>query len=451
MADIFPFRGLRYNTQLIPDISQVLCPPYDIISPEQQKALLQKSPYNMIHVEYGEEMPDDSPVNNKYSRAQKTMEEWLNKGLLQPEQGPSFYLHEHQFQYKGKSFSRTTLLARVKLEEPSIESEKKTVFPHEGTLEGPKMDRLNLLRACQANTSPIFALYENKDEKVRAALAEAREAAPVLQISGDNGESHNLWAISKAEVIVRFQEHFFKKALFIADGHHRYETALKYRQEKMAAEKAEKGQAGPEPKIQAYNFALMGLVSMNDPGLLVLPVHRMIKGASRNLLSELKGKLIEYFDIYTFPVAELDPDNYISRLASFIERDTGELTTFCCYGLEENNYFILSLKPDADIKKFLPEDRSQAYCRLEVSLLHHIVLEGMLGLTQEMNKIAYTTEGTEAVGKVTSGEYQAAFLLRPISVESIIKVAQARDRMPGKSTYFYPKLPTGLVINSLLY
>lgn len=448
MADIFPFRGLRYNPQLISDISQVLCPPYDVISPEQQKALQQKSPYNMINLEYGEELQEDSPLNNKYSRAQKTLEEWLAKGLLQPEQGPAIYLHQHQFQYKSNNFSRTTLLTRVRLEESGIESERKTVFPHEGTQEGPKLDRLNLLRACQANLSPIFALYENQDEKIRLSLAESQESIPIIQNSGASGESHKVWKIDKAEVIVRLQEHFFKKALFIADGHHRYETALSYQREMLANEKA---QTTPVQKVQAYDFTLMGLVSMTDPGLLILPVHRLIKGVNRNLLLELKGKLMEYFDIYTFPLNELDPDNYINKLASFIERDTKELTTICCYGIEGNHYFILSLKQDADIKKFMPEDRSQAYCQLEVSLLHHVILEGMLGLTKDMNKIDFTTDGPEAVNKVTSGEYQAAFLIRPLSVESIIKVARAGDRMPGKSTYFYPKLPTGLVINSLLY
>src|SRR3989304_9092665 len=153
MADIFPFRGLRYNLEQIPDISQALCPPYDVISPQQQEILLQKSPYNMIHLEYGKELPEDSPAENKYSRARKMLEEWLNKGLLQPEKSPALYLHEHQFKFKDKSFSRTTLLTRVRLEESSVESEKKTVFPHEGTLEEPKLDRIKLLRACEANTS----------------------------------------------------------------------------------------------------------------------------------------------------------------------------------------------------------------------------------------------------------------------------------------------------------
>lgn len=448
MADIFPFRGLRYNTQFISDISQVLCPPYDIISAEQQKSLLEKSPHNMVRLEYGEEQPEDSPLDNKYSRAQKMLEDWLNQGFLLPEKSPSFYLHVHQFRYKGNSFSRTTLLTRVKLEESGVESERKTVYPHEGTLEGPKLDRLNLLRACQSNLSPIFALYENQEEKIRLSLADCQESAPVIQSSGPDGETHNLWAIDKPEIVVRLQEYFFKKALFIADGHHRYETALRYRRERLTAEKA---QVSPEEKSQAFDFTLMGLVSMSDPGLLILPVHRIIKGVNRNLLLELKGKLMEYFDIYTFPLNELDADDYISKLSSFIERDVRELTTICCYGLEGNHYFILSLKPDINIKKFMPEDRSPAYCQLEVSILHHLILEGMLGLTQDMNKIAYTTEGAEAIDRVTAGEYQAAFLLRPLAVDNIVKVAQAGDRMPGKSTYFYPKLPTGLVINSLLY
>ncbi len=420
MAEIHGFRGIRYNEKLIDDLGAVICPPYDVISPEEQEAYYERSEYNVIRLEYGAELPGDTSKNNKHTRAAAAFAQWLNQGILKRDDAPALYIYEQHFAYKGTRKKRLGFICCVKLEP----WQNKIIYPHENTVAGIKSDRIELMRACQANISPILALYDDPGQKVAQLLSGQTRRKPVLDFASGS-QSHKVWMVTDWEFIQRVSYFMASKSLYIADGHHRYETALAYQKEK---------QVSPGTGGEAFNFVMMTLINLSTPGLFVLPMHRLVRGLSTEALTDFKNRLGEFFALESTSQGSLD--------SSLTEGKIGVL------GLEPEKAVVSRLCPEVNIEEIMPKDHSEAYRRLDVSLFQHLIVEKLLG-TYDQVRIGYTHSAEIAKSQIENGEYQLAFLLSPIPVEKIKAIADSNDRIPGKSTYFYPKLPTGLVINPL--
>ena len=435
MAEIRPFRGVRYNQELARELADIICPPYDVIDPRLQQELYHRSPYNFVRIEAGRELAQDTNTDNKYTRSAATLEQWLAEGVLAADPAPAIYLHDHYFNYEGKELRRRAVIAGVRLEE----WDKKVVRPHEGILAEHKGDRFSLLWALKANTSPILALFEDRGQQVAKLLAKAGESQPVVNFSESNGERHELRAITQPEVISQLASYLAGSPLYIADGHHRYESALAFQRER---------RAGTPTGDEACDFVMMALVDFADPGVLILPPHRLVGGIPKAALSQLQAKLESLFDIEELPLGAPDVWGKVDQLLAAGGEDE---VRFALFGLAEGRFTILKLRDFAAASQMMPYFHSELYKKLDVSVLDHVILEELLGLGSggEGAVLAFSYEGRDAVNRVLEQEYQLAFLLRPIKPEVIKAVADADDRMPRKSTYFYPKAPAGLVLYRL--
>ncbi len=434
MADVQPLRGIRYNKTLTGNLADVITPPYDVISEEAQENYYARNPYNIIRLELGKNEPDDSSLNNRYSRAATTFAEWRVSSILQQDSIPSYYLYQQSFTYNAQTYTRTSLLARVRLEPWSA----RVVLPHEHTLAKPKDDRLKLLRACVTNLSPIMSLYDDPQARIRKMLSSYAEKAEV-HIIDDVHEAHILHPITNTSHIGLIQNFFTERQLYIADGHHRYETALNYREEVRAMHRTLDAQ-------DAANFVLMALIDVDDPGLLVLPTHRMVSGLQQDALNKLKSpELARYFTVSEY-------DNNESHEA-LLERMTlmGEEYSSLVLSTAQNTWFLtLNETGKARMKE---SGHSDAWNELDVAIAHTLILEDILGLKADDmtagTHIIYTRDAHKALEATQTGEAQVSLILNATRVRQICNVAIADDRMPQKSTYFYPKLTTGLVLNPL--
>ena len=435
MAEIGPFSGVRYNESLVKDLSAVICPPYDVISPQAEQGLNEGSEYNFVRIEHGWQSPQDTDSDNRYTRSATTLEKWLEQGVLITDETPAIYLHDHYFSYQGQKYRRRGIVVRVRLEE----WDKMVIRPHEGTLAKPKSDRLNLLWSLKANTSPIMALYEDQGRQLSPLLSQASRGEPLISLSQASGEAHNVWAITEPKIVAGIVDSFAGKPLYIADGHHRYESALVYRREQYACSSSI---SAAEP----LNFVMMTCVDFADPGLVILPPHRLLRGLSASSVKGLRSKLDSFFDVQVLSVES--PDVWQRVDDSLAKPDKISLALF---GLGAAELLLLTLRDFTTASKLMPYFHSEVYKRLDVSIVDHIILEELLGLSSgEETKIAYTYQRQDAVKRVLAAEYQLAFIIKPVKPGVVKAVADVGDRMPRKSTYFYPKLPSGLVFYRLV-
>lgn len=436
MAEIYPFRGVHYHQSLTGQRSMVICPPYDIITPQLQQELYLRSEYNSVRLEFGRELPQDTVTHNRYTRAIATLEQWLKQGILEVDEVPAIYLHDHYFTHQGREYKRRGIVVRVRLEE----WDRMVVRPHEGTIAEAKNDRLSLLRALQANTSPILALFEDQEQPISSLLAIQERSQPLIHLSDIDGESHIVWAITEPEVVHRISSSLAEQPLYLADGHHRYESALAYQRER-------RGSASSVPGDEAFNFVMMTLVDFSDPGLIILPPHRLVRGLSRQTLNELTAKLEVFFEITELPLSR--PGVWQQADDLLAETNGVRLILF---GLSAECLFVLRLRNLAAVSQMMPYFHSELYKRLDVSIVDHIVLEKLLTVVGDKEKttLAYSYDRLDAVNRVLVQDYQLALLLSPVKAATIKAIADAGDRMPRKSTYFYPKLPAGLIFNRLL-
>jgi uncharacterized protein (DUF1015 family) len=418
--EISPFRAIRYNRRVVGDLAQVICPPYDVISPQRQALYYEKSSYNAIRLELPTE--GAGPTADRYRSAAATFRRWLRDGIFRLDDLSGFYLHQHEFEYSGQRKVRCGLIARVRLEPWG-----QGIYPHEETGSKAKRDRLKLMRACRASFSPLLSLYHDSDGAVGAILSRVSRERSLVSFS-DSEEAHTLWQLNGPADKEELSRLLGKVSLYIADGHHRYETALTYRQE-MAKEQS--STAG-EP----FNYVMMELVDFSDQGLVVLPLHRLVRGVPPAVLAALTSQLRNLFTLQSVP----------------LERGSPQLPADCCMGilgLQAGSMMILNRRQDVSLGAVMPDNRSDAYCEFGVSILNHIILDTILG-GEDGLEIAYTIDSEEAYQQTFGNrQYQLAFLLpraQPITVRA---VADAGDRIPRKSTYFYPKVPAGLVFNSL--
>lgn len=432
MANIRPFRGLRYNTDKIADLSKVTIPPYDVISPEEQKMYYGLHPNNFIRLELGEQRPTDTAEDNRYTRTAKTLSEWIDEQVLVYEQQPAVYLYEEMFTLKnGETKSFKGFITLVELAEFS----KKVVLPHEETLSKAKADRFDLMCATDANFSQIYCLYMDPEKRITSIMADIAARPADVSFTAHDGVKQNLWVVTQPDVIAAVQAGFADKQLFIADGHHRYETALAYR-DKLRAE------GGGQDEL--FNYVMMMLVEMDDPGLVVFPTHRMLHNLPGFDEAAVVAQLSGNFDVQRKSVA--------GDVAAAMEADLDARTGDKAFALYTGGdyYYLLTLKNEGAMDAALP-GKSAAYRDLDVSVLHTLILGEVFGIDMQnmadQRNLTYTKQAEEAVERVRSGEYQCAFLLNATKVRQIKDVSLANEKMPQKSTYFYPKLLTGLVMN----
>jgi len=434
MADVRPLRGIRYNDEVVGDLAQVVTPPYDVISKEAQAKYYARNPYNVIRLEFGAEQVGDNTLNNRYTRAATALAEWRLQDVLRQDALPGYYLYQQVFSQNGQQYTRTSLLARVRLEPWS----SKVVLPHEHTMSKPKDDRLKLLRACATNLSPIMSLYDDPQGRIRRLLAGYADKAEV-RITDEVGEGHRLQHIADPAQIDLIQNFFAGRQLYIADGHHRYETALNYREEM----REQRRQLHVDDAVQ---FVLMALVDVDDPGLLVLPTHRLLSGLPTTALRALSTEqLARYFTVSESGTGATS-DMLLVQLAQ-----AGTTEPALVLSTAEQNW-LLRLNEQGK-RRMAESGHSAAWNDLDVAVAHTLILETLLGIqTEDVTAgtyLRYTRDAQQAVQAVQTGEAQAALLLNATRVRQIRDVSQADDRMPQKSTYFYPKLITGLVMNPL--
>ena len=436
MAIVKPFRGLRYNLDRVSDLSAVITPPYDVISAAEQLRYYKVNPHNVIRLDYGIDEPKDTPVNNKYTRAAGYVKQWLEEGVLVRGERPALYLVRHRFTHNDRAYNRLSLTARVKLEDLTTGC----IRPHEKTMSKPREDRMRLLKACNVNLSPIMVLFRYKPEGFEALFADVIKR-PAPQAVDKDGMEFAMWTITDKATLAKISKLLANKMLYIADGHHRYETALNYSMERRAASPSD-GDDAP------YNYVMMTITPAEDPNLLMLPTHRLIKGLKQTVLSSLKGVLAKYFDSETIPPLS-DTTGSVKHWLATMQKN--RVTCFGLYGLDGDKLCILKVKKGVNLKVD-SEAGDNAVSSLDVAILHRLILRRILKIDSprlEEECLEYTRVGIEAIDRVNKGDHQISFFLNPTPISGMLAVADAKLRMPQKSTYFYPKTPTGLVMNPL--
>ncbi len=421
MAEIKAFKGMRY-TSAAGDLNTLVCPPYDIISDRQRENYIANNPYNVIRLE----LPKGG--DDRYKEAGETLKNWLNGGILACDEKDSIYVYEMQFSANGRRKSLKGFVSLVKLEEFS----KGIVLPHEETLSKAKADRFDLMSETFCNFSQIYSLYMDEDGSAYSLIDGCSKGIPDMEVKDPDGTLHRMWCVSDEDIISKITAAFADKKLYIADGHHRYETALNF---KKSLEEQGKN-------IPGSGYISMMLVNMENDGLVVFPTHRIVKGLDGfdgvRLLEECK----KYFDVAEAP-GEI-------RMQAALNTGYDDGKKVLALYLGSGKCYMLTLKDEAAVKELLP-DKSDAYCGLDVSVLHTLILERILGIDKEnmaaQKNLTYTRSREEALEAVDMDGADCAFILNPTKVTEIRDVALASEKMPQKSTYFYPKLITGLVMN----
>ncbi|MCZ7626039.1 MAG: DUF1015 domain-containing protein [Candidatus Methylomirabilota bacterium] len=442
MAVIAPFRGLRYNPERVGELSQVMAPPYDVISPEGQQAFHARHTHNVIRLILGETLPDDDAVRNQYSRAGDYLRRWQAEQALVRDPAPALYLYQQNFRLAGVGeFVRSGLITLVRLEE----FDSRTVFPHERTLGAAKADRLRLMQACHANLSSVFGIYPGRFHELNRLAAVAKESKPAIDLCDWDGIRHRVWICQDRAVINRLQAECASTPLFIADGHHRYETALAFRDLMRAKDQGDPLQIQRRP----YNYVMMTLVSAEDHGLVILPIHRVLKHLPDGSLDGYLAQLSPQFTVERVDVSR-DPEAAASTLLSRLRQAKEGSHCFGLYGGEERAY-LLTLTDERALD--VEDDKPPVYRRLDVTIVQRLLIEGPwtrhgLGELSE-DGLSYHHDAAEAVRMVQKDEWAAAILLNPTKIAEVQTVAGAGLRMPPKSTFFYPKLLTGLVIHPI--
>ncbi len=439
MAVIRPFKGIRYNPEKV-KLEEVITEPYDRIPPPLQEVYYARNPKNYVRVILGKEEDPEHPEKDKYKRAQLYLEDWLEDGTLIEEDQEAFYLYEQEYDVSGQRLNRRGLVARVKLEEFST----RKVLPHEKTFPKHKADRLNLLRATNTNTGQIFLLYKDDDLRVTEAVMKARQGAELgAEIVDEDHFTHRMWIIKDETAIAEIQKAMADKVLIIADGHHRYETSLKYQKEKLA----ERGTIqGDEP----FNYIMMTLFRLDDPGLVILPTYRLVKGLDKLSPETLKETLSLYFDIQELDAADQKEQVTLAKVQDIVN---SESHAFAAYVAQLKKYFLFRLKSEEILDKEISEERSKAWKLLDVAILHSLIIDKLHSLSTAPfsleNNVSYIRDLEQGLTKVRDGEFQMILLLRPAELNQIREVVENGELMPQKSTDFFPKLKSGLVINPL--
>ncbi|MHC5033852.1 MAG: DUF1015 domain-containing protein [Planctomycetota bacterium] len=432
MIRIAPFKALRYNPEAISFISRVVAPPYDVISQEDAQALRDGDPHNVIRLTLGK-VGKDGRSNEEYARAAEVFAEWLRDGVLIRDDAPGVYVCEQAFSLDGKHYVRRGLICAMLLEEFSSGS----VLPHEHTMAGPKDDRLRLMTACRANLSQVFGVFSDAEGRVDALLGEMARGIALYEFRGADAVAYQVWRIEDPEFIGQVAALLRGETLLIADGHHRYETALHYRQ------LYRRDDAPPGDALE--DFLPIFCVSAKNPGLKVLATHRLVKAPAGSSLQELLTLLAATFDVAEASVG--GPED----LKKALDPSSFNCSAIACY-VHPQRLLVLRPKTREALDAFLP-DRVPEWRSLPVTWLHYAILDPLFGIPAETESghpcLAFTHDVEDLYWAVESGRFDAAFLLPPIAPAVVERIASTGERMPPKSTFFYPKIATGLILYGL--
>lgn len=426
MAVIRSFNGVLYNRAKVGDLDAVVTPPYDVISPDDQEWYCGRHPNSVIRLI----LPGGKEGQREYAESAACLHDWLGARILVQDEGPCLYAYEQEFEVRGQTKRRLGFTCLVRLED----YESRAVRPHENIMAGPREDRLRLMRAARANFDSVFGLYANG--KVRAVLEPFLSGAPEASAVDKDGVRNRLWRISDSEAISRVAQALADKSIVIADGHHRYAAALAYRDEMRA-------QAETADPDAPYEYVMMTLVSLEDEGLVILPTHRLVRGIPALDNTSFVSKLTDLFDVTEAPRPAL------------LEAVEAMSSAGCVFGLylRGGGSYVLKLKPTIRPERAIGSPGSDALKRLDVSVLHSLILEKVLGIGAQQlsaqSNVSYTRDVPGASESVDRGESQMAFLMNATRIEEVRAVAAAGDKMPQKSTFFYPKLLTGMVMRVL--
>jgi uncharacterized protein (DUF1015 family) len=416
LVDIRPFKAIRYTSEA-GDLENLITQPYDKIDLQMQKEYYAKSPYNYCRLI----LPIEE---NKYQVANNRILKWLNEGIMAKETQPAIFVSRQEFTLEGKKYVRTGIIAALKLYNYS----ENMVFPHEGTYKAPKADRLNMLRTVQKDLEPVFLIYQDQEKRTIAFLEETAKTEPVTEVTDSLKVKHTVWKVTDPEKISLLQAVLRDKTMVITDGHHRYESAIAYRDEIRSKDNYSEN--------SAFNFHMSYLVPVQEEGLVVLPTHRLLKEY------KLTPELLEAFKFF-FEVYEIDPD--VKGIETFLKQHVNE-HAFCIY--DGSKAYGLTLKHDKAVYDFVNANVSKETKIFDVVILRDIVFKFILK-TKELNmdeNILYVRWTKAAVEKVKCGEASIAFLVNPISAKTVAEIAQQHELLPEKSTDFYPKMVSGLMM-----
>ena len=440
MVRVFPFRGILYNKATVKKIGKVFSPPYDVISPEEQDYLYNLHDFNIIRIILGKEFQGDGEYNNKYIRAAAFLDGWLRHNVLVQDEKPCFYAYEQRFRHRGKNYSRIGFIGLLRLEDMG----RGKVFPHEETYPRAKLDRLQLMRSTSANLESIFSLYADEKGKITKALKKFMRRKPTLEATDRERVIHRLWRVDRKPSLSKMVKEMRDKTIFIADGHHRYEAALRFKNElKMRNTKFS--------EEESYNHIMMYFTPIEDKGLLVLPIHRVLKNLVYFDPLRFEKDLERFFEVQAYKASKGSVSRVRKKLMRDLEKKGLEKHVFGMY-LGENRYYLLSLKDEKIIEEMVEEEKPRAWKKLDVNIIHYAVFDRILGIAQETeDKVIYVKDEEEAIKLVDEKKCQVAFFLNPTKVEEITSIASKLEKMPHKSTYFYPKLLSGLVLNKIVH
>lgn len=440
MAEIKPFKGLLYNPDKIQDMADVLTPPYDVISKEEQEEFYNRHPNSIIRLILGKTTEDDTEKNNPHTRAAEYFKKWASEKVLVEDDAPALYLTAVTFSVEDKTVTRYGLISLVGLEP----FEKGIVLPHEKTFSKVKSERLGLIKACRANFSQIFSLFSDRTNIMKILLGAVEESHPDIDLVDDKGSRHKLWRITDSSVLNQVSDAMKDRKIYIADGHHRYETSLNYR----------KWLSENDPDFSPdhpANYVMMYLCSMEDPGLVILPAHRLLTEMTSSELSAFIEKAEEYFEIESFSFKEKEREGVQKAFMAALESHDSE-NAIGALIKNRQEFNILVLKPGVMERLFEHEMPDSLRC-LDVSVLTRLIFMEILGFDQERldneNLINYSSNEKIAIDTVASGRYNIVFILNPTKIEQVRRVAEEGYTMPRKATYFYPKVITGQVLYKL--
>ena len=442
MAIIAPFKGLTYNLRRSQDFSRLVAPPYDVISKEEQDAYYEADPHNVIRLILGRKKTGDSDWDNRYTRAADCVKRWESEGILTRAKEPCLYVTSITYDAGNGEPSRTRwgLVALVRIEDP----DSGVILPHERTFSAHKDDRLKLMRACMTQFSQIFALYEDPSDIVMGACKNVMDASPQIEFQLKDGTKHQMWVLEQPALFKEVADAFLDKPIYIADGHHRYESSVNFRN-------IMRTRYGRRPANRPYEYVMMYLSNMSHEGLTILPSHRLIKKVSSFQLDAFLARIRRWFDIR--PHAFSGPD--LSRQCATLKQDLKEAgrlnTAIASYQHEGGHCHLFSLRPEARTE--MGSDLHPSLQKLDVLALSRFVLQKGLGFSRhdldDEETFHYQSSMETAISQVQSGQYQMAFLLNHTKIEHVKEIAGNALVMPRKSTYFYPKVLSGLVFNKI--
>lgn len=440
MATVLPFQGILYNPEIIPDSGDVTTPPYDVISPEEQSAFYDRHPNNIIRLILNQATDADTAENNPHSRSAAFFQQWLDEEILKRDDQPALYVKAITYTHADETITRYGLIARVGIEP----FEKRIVLPHEKTFSKVRSERLQLLKATHCNYCPIFSLYPDEGDILTTLEGAVDKSAPVVDFVDEQNHRHQLWRVTDPTVHHQVAQSMQPKRLFIADGHHRYETSLNFKKHLQETDPSFDDQ-------HPANYVMMYLCSMSDPGLIILPAHRLLKAVSPDDLEKAINASHDYFDVTEYPFSPADRSTVEQRFLTDLSEGASR-QAIGIYAHRSPVFYLLSLKTGV-MEDLFTDELDISLRSLDVTVLTRLVFMKILGFDQQRldneKLIGYASTSEKAFQAIDSGNYEVAFILNPTRIEQVQEVAQKGLIMPRKSTYFFPKVRSGLVINDL--